>query len=134
MKFIPQAPPFVMVDTLIHTDDSLTETTFTIDELNILVEDGYLTTAGLIENMAQTAAAGVGYKAQKNNAAPPVGFIGAIKNFEVTQLPPVGSTIKTTMELLQTIGNVQIVNGNIYLNDQKIASAEYKIFLNSSDQ
>lgn len=129
MKYIPQGPPFQMIDSLVQTNNGHTETSFLITNDNVLVENGQFTTAGLIENMAQTAAAGVGYESQLIGQKPPVGFIGAVKNFQVAQLPAVGSVLKTIIEPQHVIGNVQMVMGKVFLNDTLIASAEYKIFL-----
>lgn len=132
MKYIPQAPPFEMIDQLVKIENGHTTTQLTILAENILVHNQYLTTAGLIENMAQTAAAGSGFESYNNNEAPKVGFIGAIKDFSANRLPKVGETITTTISPLHTIGNVQIVRGEVILNNEIIASAEYKIFLNEA--
>lgn len=129
MKYIPQAPPFEMIDTLVSAADGSAVTRLTIQPDNVLVDGRSFTTAGLIENMAQTAAAGAGLEAHSRAVPPRVGFIGAVKGFEVVQLPVVGDTITTTTTLLHLIGNVQVVKGAVWLHDQCIAAAEYKIFL-----
>ncbi len=50
-----------MVDTLLSSDGSTARTTFLIRPDNVLVENGVFSAAGLMENIAQTAAAGMGY-------------------------------------------------------------------------
>ena len=55
---IPQKPPMVMVDKLIFAEEKKVVTSFLIRRDNIFCSDGVFTEAGLIENMAQTAAAG----------------------------------------------------------------------------
>ncbi|MEO8117090.1 MAG: hypothetical protein ABI653_05520 [Bacteroidota bacterium] len=69
LKLIPQRPPFVMVDHLINADEKTAETSFLILPENLLVENGFLSEAGLMENMAQTAAAKAGYEASKKKPA-----------------------------------------------------------------
>ncbi|MFT4062315.1 MAG: 3-hydroxyacyl-ACP dehydratase [Edaphocola sp.] len=129
MEYIPQGPPFEMIDTLLLSDGKLTRVSFTIPENNVLVQDGYFTEAGLLENMAQAAAAGTGYQAALTGAAPPVGFIGAVKNFEVKKLPPAGQTIITTATPLHQIMNARVIAAEVSLHGETIAQAEFKIFL-----
>ena len=54
---LPQREPFLFVDRLLHYDDGETVTAFTVPEGHLLVEDGKLTTSGVLENMAQSSAA-----------------------------------------------------------------------------
>ena len=60
LDLIPQRPPMVMVDRLLHCDPVVTETEFTVREENILVENGRMSACGLVENIAQTCAARMG--------------------------------------------------------------------------
>jgi predicted hotdog family 3-hydroxylacyl-ACP dehydratase len=129
MKYIPQKPPFELIDELMLFNNDHTVCSFVIPSEHVLVYNGFLTTAGLIENMAQTAACGVGYHSHLTGKLPPIGYIGAIKDFKLISLPKVGSTIITKTQHLTTISNVQIVRGEVFENDNLIASAEYKIFL-----
>lgn len=129
MEYIPQAAPFEMIDTLISATETASTTQFTIRENHLFVTNGFFTEPGLIENMAQTAAAGTGFYAALSGKPAPVGFIGAIKNFEVTTLPKVGAIIQTTTAVLHQVMNATIVQAKIHLEDEKIAEAEFKIFL-----
>src|SRR5690606_15029132 len=109
LHYIPQRPPFVMIDTLIHADEAVSQTSFTIPENHLFVTEGYFTEPGLVENMAQTAAAGTGYKAYQSGETAPVGFIGALKNLRIHRLPKVGSTLSTTVTFGMQVMNAQIV-------------------------
>lgn len=128
-RYIPQAAPFVMIGELLETTPELTRTSFEIKADNILVRDGKFTTGGLVENMAQTAAAGTGYLAQQEGKAPQVGFIGALKNLSVQELPAVGATITTEVRFMHQVLNVHIVQGSVFAANKQIASCELKIFL-----
>ena len=55
-----QAPPFRFVDRLDRFDREEVVTSFTVPADGPLVEDGCLTEAGLVENMAQSSAARIG--------------------------------------------------------------------------
>ena len=61
LSYIPQRPPFVMVDEIIDSGEKKTCSKFLIKEDNIFVENGFLKEPGLVENIAQTAAARAGY-------------------------------------------------------------------------
>lgn len=127
--FLPQAEPFVMTDTLISVSENTTISEFTIKEGHLFVKNNTFAEPGLMENMAQTAAAGTGFTARQNNQNPPVGFIGAIKDWQLFRLPVVGETITTTISTLHNMGSVQVVKAVINCNNENIATAEFKIFL-----
>ena len=129
LPFIPQRPPFVMIDKIAQADDNASVTTFTIREGHLFVENGVFTEPGLIENMAQTAAAGTGCKAQQEGRSAPVGFIGALKGLQIKELPKVGETITTKISFLHQVMNAHIVQGTVVIGRREIASCELKIFL-----
>lgn len=61
LDLIPQRPPFVLIDRLTAFDEARTETRFTVRTEHLMCESGRLQAAGLIENIAQTCAARLGY-------------------------------------------------------------------------
>ena len=52
LKYLPHRPPMQMVDTITHINDTSIVTSFQIKEDCILLDNGYFTESGLIENMA----------------------------------------------------------------------------------
>ncbi len=117
MKYIPR------------TSDTETLTTFTVREGHLFVDKGCFTEPGLMENMAQTAAAGMGKKAEDNQEPVRVGFIGAIKNWVLHRLPLVGDTLHTRITVLHQVLNAHIVQATITCEEAPVAEAEFKIFL-----
>ena len=91
---LPQRPPFVMIDTLVADDPAATETSFEILPSTLLVSNGKATAALLVENIAQTAAAGAGFKALQGEGPVLVGFIGAIKNLVIHASREIADSIK----------------------------------------
>ena len=83
LDMIPQKPPMAMIDKIIYVSKTKATTALTVCQNNIFCKNGYLQAPGLSENIAQTAAAQVGYLASLTGEAPPIGFIGAIKNLEI---------------------------------------------------
>ncbi len=128
-KLIPQREPMIMIDKLLAFSEKELRTSFKIKTENIFVQAGILQEVALIENIAQTAAAGTGYSAYSKNETPKKGFIGAVKKFEVYSLPKIDDIIETKLNIVAEVLNASIVEGKVYCNDKLIAKAELKIFL-----
>jgi len=133
INLIPQKPPFVMVGQLLFSDDDLTRTSFTIPADNVLVFDGKFSEAGLMENMAQTAAAGAGNMARIEDRPIDIGYIGAVKNLEIYELPVVGDELVTEVKVETRLLNIAIVTGKVWRNESLVAQCEMKIFINKID-
>ena len=127
---LPQRAPMIMVDHLISHDNERTLSGFKILENNVLVDGGRFSEAGLLENMAQTAALSNGYEAYKTGEAAPLGFIGAVKNLKISSLPQVGQAIETIISVKHQVLNASIVEAQVSIEKEIIASCELKIFLN----
>jgi 3-hydroxyacyl-[acyl-carrier-protein] dehydratase len=132
---IPQQPPIEMVDTLWSNNDTTTVSGFTIRPDNIFCDNGFFAEPGIIENIAQTAALRAGYivsllaKDGKLTGPPPVGYIAAIKNLHIHQLPAIGASLKTEIIVKQVIFDVTLIAAKTICNDELIAECEMKIFL-----
>lgn len=127
-EYIPQRAPMIMVDTIEECDEN-TITTFEILSDNIFVDGGVMREPGLMENMAQTAAARAGYLTKKHGLQPKIGFIGAIKKMKVEALPKVGETIRTTLENKGDFDAFSIVECTVTCQDQVVASTTMNIFI-----
>ena len=60
-ELLPQQEPFVMIGTLIHFNHTCTVTETEIKADNSFVDNGCFSASGLMENIAQTCAARIGY-------------------------------------------------------------------------
>ena len=126
---IPQKPPMAMIDKIIDVSETKSITALTICQNNIFCSEGYLQAPGLSENIAQTAAAQVGYLAYKSGGKPPVGFIGAIKNLEIKNLPLVGEELITQIDIEHEIMNFTVINGVSRVGGKVMAECQMKIFI-----
>ncbi len=131
LSYIPQRPPFIMIGDVVKAEETITQTTLTITGDNIFVKNGFFTEPGLIENMAQTAGAGTGYKSKKEGKPMPGGYIAALKNVQILELPKTGDTILTETVFLQTLLSFHLVSGKVMCGDREIASCEFKIFVHT---
>jgi predicted hotdog family 3-hydroxylacyl-ACP dehydratase len=126
---IPQREPFVMIESLLRHSKKSAMSSFTILSDNVMLEDNMLSEEGLLENMAQTAAAHLGYITYVEGFDSPIGFIAAVKNLSISKLAHVGETIETTITYTNTILNIHLVNAAVTLNGIEIANAELRIFI-----
>jgi predicted hotdog family 3-hydroxylacyl-ACP dehydratase len=130
-ELIPQKPPFVLVDKLLFVDADTCLCSFMIPEGNIFVKNGYYSTSGMVESMAQTAAAGTGYLFKSKNKPVPVGYIGAVQKLEVFDWPPAKAEITMEVKRITDVLQVSLVSGSVKYNGILLASCEMKIFINN---
>lgn len=129
LPYIPQRSPFVMVDTLEQCNESSATTTFVVKHDNLFVRSGNLTEPAIIENIAQTAAAHMGYTSMLQNKPVPVGFIGSVENLKIFGFPKVGETLQSTITIKTHILNATVVEGKVVVNGKECAHCEMKIFI-----
>ena len=127
-ELLPQQEPFVMVSRLVHFDDVRTICEMDINADNIFVEDGHLNASGMIENIAQTCAARIGYVNKYIlKKAVQIGFIGAIRNLEVTDLPEVGQQITTIVDVIEEVFGMTLASAVIKQGNRTLMTTEMKI-------
>ncbi|GAB2693565.1 flexirubin biosynthesis protein [Mucilaginibacter koreensis] len=129
IQIIPQRPPFIMIGELLSKDEHITRSSFAIPADNVLAANGYFTEAGIIENIAQTAAARAGYEAQQQNQPVAVGFITLVKNLEIIRLPKAGQTLLTEVEIQDQIFNTTLISGKVWCNKELIAQCNMSIMI-----
>lgn len=118
-----------MIDTLESCNETGASTTFEVKPDNIFVENEYLSEPALVENIAQTAAARMGFLCQQEQKPVPVGFIGAVQQLKITHLPKIGDVLTTAITIKNQIFNATIIEGAISVNGVYLASCEMKIFI-----
>lgn len=128
-ELIPQKAPFVLVDEIIECDGVRTLTGFSFDQSHILCREGKLMEAGLIENIAQSAAAGAGYHFVSKGLPVPIGFIGSVDKFKLYFLPKTGEELITEIIITNKVMNVSIAGCKITVNGTLCAECQMKIFI-----
>ena len=82
----------------------------------------------MMENIAQTCAARIGfYNKYILHKDVQVGVIGAIRDYVVNELPPVGTRIETTVDIDEEIFGMTLSHARVLLEGRVIASAEVKL-------
>ena len=129
MDLIPQRAPIVMIDEFLGFKGEISMSCLAVREENIFVDNNTLSECGLIEHIAQSAAARVGYIFKSKNMPIPLGFIGSVNNFAISKHPTVGDEIVTEIEIIQEVLSITLIEARCFVKDEEIASCRMKIFL-----
>ncbi len=133
-ELLPQQEPFVMIGALTHIDKTLIVTETEVKADNIFVDNGRFSASGLMENIAQTCAARIGYVNKyilKKGIQ--LGFIGAVRNFEVVELPQVGDVLTTRVEVKEEVFGMTLAEATIECAGKTLVTTEMKIAVKETE-
>ena len=126
-SIVLQQPPFRFVHRLDSFSKEESIITFTPGDGNLLMENGCLSAAGLIEHMAQANAARIGYYCVYILKAPvDIGYIGQVKDFTFRRLPRAGERLTTTVTLKYEVFKVSLCDVVVCSGEEVMASATLK--------
>lgn len=131
-NLIPQRAPFVMVDWVLSCDMTDAVTEFVIREDNIFLDDGKLSPAGMVENMAQSCAARMGCINRLRNESVKIGFIGDIRNCQIIRQPRQNEVVKTLVHVIEDVFSLTLAEVEVSVADEVIAKARIKIALSET--
>ncbi|MGY3091496.1 putative hotdog family 3-hydroxylacyl-ACP dehydratase [Hymenobacter sp. UYAg731] len=132
--YIPQRVPFVLIDTLYQCGPGQAWAGLLVPDNHLMVQQGYLSEAGILESMAQAVALKSGYEAcaQAAGTPPRVGFIAALKAVQIHALAPVSCTLVTHVEVLLQALDVLVVKTSCGYNTTPVAQCEMRLFLETA--
>ena len=128
-ELIPQRAPIVMVDRHTSIEEGVSYTTLEVREENLFVEQGHMSECGLIEHVAQSAAARIGYLYLQRGERVPIGYIGSVNHFRLERQPNVGEQLTTSIRILQEVFNVTLIEAETATETETVARCKMKIFL-----
>lgn len=127
-RYIPQRHPVILIHDLVEAGDNHAVTRLTVEAENVFVDKGYLLEPGLVENIAQTAAAQLGYQCFIKNIPVPIGYIAAVRNLKIFALPRINEVITTSVTIRNKVLDVTLAEGKSEINGQVYCSCEMRIF------
>ena len=133
INYIPQRDPFIAVHDILQATDEFAETQFEVLPESVFVANGLFIEPGLLENIAQTAAAQMGYACKKKGMPAPLGYIANIKNLNVLSLPPVGAVLTTSVQVTNRVLSVILLEGIVRLQGEIICQCEMRIFVGDKE-
>lgn len=126
--FIPQREPFIMIDALVSANGEGFKSTFEIQADNIFLEKGELSESALVENIAQTCAAGFGYMGSLSGEGEArLGFIGAVSRLEVMATSNEHDVIETTVTIINSFENIHLIEGLAKCKGNELVKCQMKI-------
>ena len=127
-----------MVDRLWNADEQSAETGLLVCDGNIFITEGKLHVSGMIEHIAQSAAAFTGYNNYLQGGKPKIGYIGEIKDCHIQRLPLIGERLFTRICVIAEAGGITLMSaesflataeGSSPLHDQQLLDCRIKIFM-----
>lgn len=129
LGLIPQRPPIVMVDSFFGIEENCSYSGLTVTSDNIFCEAGKLQEPGIIEHIAQSAAARIGFIYTRQGAQVPLGFIGSVDKLKIYNLPEVGMKLFTEITVVQEVFDITLVSAQVKAGEESIAECRMKIFI-----
>ena len=129
LNLLPQRPPFIMIDKLVFSDEVVTTTKFLVRSDNIFMEGDVLNACALVENIAQTCAARMGYINYVNREKVRIGFIGSVRNLNILRPVRLGELLTTSIEVKEEVMQLTLVEASVRVGDETVVTAEMKIAL-----
>ena len=119
----------VMIDCLVHAEEKTAGGKLLITPSNVFCHAGQFQEAGLVEFIAQTAAAWTGYKQLSAGQEVRLGFIGSVKNLVVHLLPAVDTEILSEIVLDSEVLGYTIITGKVFQSGNSLVECEMRIKL-----
>ena len=128
-RLIPQRPPMVMIDRFYGIEENTSWSGLTVTTDNLFCRDGVLQETGIIEHIAQSAAARVGYIYMLRKEPVPLGFIGSVDKLKIYNLPEAGMKLFTEITVVQEVFDITLISAQVKAEEELIAECKMKIFI-----
>lgn len=126
--YIPQREPFIMVDLVTLCENDHFQTNFLVTKDNLFIKNDLLSESAVLENIAQTCAAGMGcYAIHFGSGEQSTGFIGSINKVKVLANAKVNDVITTDVKVLHQLDNIYLIEGIAKVNDTILVTCQMKI-------
>ena len=129
LNLIPQRPPIVMVDSFFGFEENRSYSGLTVTTDNLFCEAGRLQEPGIIEHIAQSAAARIGFIYTRQGEKVPLGFIGSVEKMKLFRLPSAGAELYTGITIVQEVFDITLITAEVKENDELLAECRMKIYL-----
>ena len=127
-SLIPQRPPIKMIDVFEYEDENTGLSELSVVADNIFVEDDTMMAEGILEHVAQTAAALIGYRRKMAGMEVNIGVIGDMKHCSFdSELPKTGETIKTRIGIVSQLGNITMIESLSQVDGRTMAQCRMKL-------
>lgn len=126
-RLIPHRKPFIMIDNLIDVKGDVFKSDFKVSADNYFLIQGKLSPQGMIENIAQTCAAGLAFSKINPIGNNGDGFIASIANLNNCRLPATNDVIHTVVQQKMVFNNMYAFRGSCFIKSELLLECEIKI-------
>lgn len=131
---IPQRPPMVMIDNLVYAAEKSAGGKLFISAANTFLREGVLQESGMVEFIAQTAAAWTGYLQREAGKPVKLGYIASIKNLVINSLPAENTEIISEIAVDSELLGYTIITGKVLQSGNVLIQCEMRIKMDSAPQ
>lgn len=124
LPLIPQRPPFVFVDDIMNMSATGLDSVYTVTESCPLLRDDALTESGILEHVAQSMAAYIGWS---NEGPVKIGVVASASNIVFNGLPKVGETLHTHIEIVNKVFEISQIFATVRCGSELLAEGEMKL-------
>ncbi len=123
---IPQKEPYIMVEYITDISPDDVTTLYKIKENSPFVRDDKMQAAGLVENIAQSCAAHIGYYSPDGIR---IGLVGAVPSLEIIKAPRVDDILETTVKFTARAFQMSMAEAKIRCAGTLMAKGTIKLSL-----
>jgi len=127
-SLIPHRPPMQFIESLIECTDTTARATASFPSNHFAVSDGLVLEAALIECVAQTVAAALGYRSKGSGSGPAVGMLAAVNDFQIHTRPAAGRHLEIAIREIKRLGPMRLIAGSITDAGQIVAAGELTVY------
>ena len=128
-NLIPQRQPIEMINHFQCGDSDNCSSWFVIDEDCFFNRERNMMDVGILENMAQTAAALAGWESVRRGGTVKPGYIGEFRKVEIMRAAKNGETVVTKLHIIAQAEAVTLAEVVSLVGSEVIARGQIKIFI-----
>jgi predicted hotdog family 3-hydroxylacyl-ACP dehydratase len=129
---MPHRPPMRWIDSLTSCTEVAATAVASFTPEHFAVENGFVLEAALVECVAQTVAAAVGYRARSKGMADGVvgasGMLVSVSGFRVQRRPTAAKPLRIDVRELKRFGPMLLISGRVSCAEETIASGELTLY------
>jgi predicted hotdog family 3-hydroxylacyl-ACP dehydratase len=131
-NLIPHRAPMHFIDALTECTETAAVATACFSADSFAVENGLVLETALVECVAQTVAAALGWRAKNSSqtefSIATKGMLVAVSNFKIHARPPAGKTLRIEVRELKRLGLMLRVAAEIFCDGQTVAAGELTLY------
>ena len=127
-ELVPHRPPMQWLQALTECTETTATATACFTAGHFAVVNGAVPETALIECVAQTVAAALGYRSRATGVVNN-GLLAAVTRFQIQSSPPLGQELHIAVRELKRLGPMVLVAGVVSCDGRVIASGELSLYV-----